>query len=303
MQLIYGNAGANLLTGGGGADQLIGLGGDDTYIITQGNEAVFEATGGGNDIVQTHVSYGLAIGQEIELLSTAANAETTAIDLTGNEFTNTIYGNEGVNNLRGGGGAGDRLIGLGGNDVYFIVSGSEQLFEAAGGGNDAAYANSSYALAAGQEIEILSAVSNSATTAMNLTGNDIANQLYGNNGVNTLNGGAGADFMLGYGGADIFQFTTAPGGGNVDTIGDFLSGTDRIALDDAVFTGIGGTGALNANAFVTGSQAADASDRIIYNSATGALLFDADGTGGIAAVQFATLTTGLNLTASDFAVI
>ena len=56
------------------------------------------------------------------------------------------------------------------------------------------------------------------------------------------------------------------------------AGTDRIALDDAVFTGLG-LGALNANAFVIGTAAADADDRIVYDSATGALSFDADGTG------------------------
>ena len=68
------------------------------------------------------------------------------------------------------------------------------------------------------------------------------------------------------------------------------------------FTGLA-NGTLAADAFRIGAAAADATDRIIYNSATGALLFDADGSGAGAAVQFATLDTGLAMTASEFFVI
>jgi serralysin len=69
-----------------------------------------------------------------------------------------------------------------------------------------------------------------------------------------------------------------------------------------VFTGLA-AGALAPGAFRTAAAAADADDRIVYNSGTGALLFDVDGLGGAAGVQFATLSTGLALTASDFTVI
>lgn len=44
-------------------------------------------------------------------------------------------------------------------------------------------------------------------------------------------------------------------------------------------------------------------DRIVYNSATGQLFYDSDGSGAGAAVLFATLQTGLGLAASDFEVI
>jgi Ca2+-binding RTX toxin-like protein len=101
----------------------------------------------------------------------------------------------------------------------------------------------------------------------------------------------------------MFAFTGALGAGNVDTILDFVSGTDRIALADAIFTTIGGPGALDPNAFHIGNAAADAEDRIVYNSTTGQLFYDADGTGGTAAVLFATLTGAPALAAGDFVVI
>ena len=56
-------------------------------------------------------------------------------------------------------------------------------------------------------------------------------------------------------------------------------------------------------AYFIGAAAADASDRIVYNNATGALSYDADGNGAGAAVQFATLTAGLALTNNDFVVV
>ena len=54
---------------------------------------------------------------------------------------------------------------------------------------------------------------------------------------------------------------------------------------------------------MTGTQAQDADDRIVYNSANGQLFFDADGNGAGAAVLFATLNGSPTLAASDFAVI
>jgi serralysin len=59
-----------------------------------------------------------------------------------------------------------------------------------------------------------------------------------------------------------------------------------------VFSAIG-LGTLVASAFVIGSAATTADHRIIYDAV-------ADGDGAGAAVQFATLGTGLVLTAPDF---
>ncbi len=137
-----------------------------------------------------------------------------------------------------------------------------------------------------------------------LTGSSLADSINGLGGNDTLNGGLGNDILTGGTGRDVFVFTTAPGFGNVDTITDYNMANDTIWLSRTVFTGIGeANNNLSRSAFVVGSQAADASDRIIYNNLTGALLWDVDGAGGVAAVQFAQLSTGLTMTSQEFRVI
>ena len=79
---------------------------------------------------------------------------------------------------------------------------------------------------------------------------------------------------------------------------------DQIQLDSTIFTALG-IGALDASAFKDNFLAPrDADDRLFYNSDSGSLYYDADGTGtDFAAVRFAVLAPGLALTAADFVVI
>ena len=65
------------------------------------------------------------------------------------------------------------------------------------------------------------------------------------------------------------------------------------------------TGPLPSSAFHKSASglAHDAGDRIIYDTDSGFLSYDADGTGDDAAIQFARLSTNLDLTATDFAII
>jgi serralysin len=76
---------------------------------------------------------------------------------------------------------------------------------------------------------------------------------------------------------------------------------DTIRLENAIFTGLA-NGALAGSDFVsnTSGNAADASDRIIYETDTGRLFFDADGNGAAAKVQFATIGANLAVTSADF---
>ncbi|HTU10511.1 MAG TPA: Calx-beta domain-containing protein [Allosphingosinicella sp.] len=336
--ILYGRDGNDRLFGGAGSNYLAGGVGDDQYYVDSSSDAVVELTGEGNDRVLASVSYVLAANMSVETLSTSFNAGTGAINLIGNGLANSILGNDGANVLNGGagndtldgkggndtldggadndtlyGGAGNDalyggtgtnyLAGNAGDDIYVIHNGTDTVAELAGEGADRVYAAISYTLGAGQSVETLSTDWNAGTAAINLTGNALANHLIGNDGANVLNGGAGNDVLDGKSGADTYAFTTALGAGNVDVVFGFQTGIDKIALDDAIFTAVGGLGTLSASAFHTGSAAADGSDRIVYNSSTGQLFYDADGAGGAAAVQFATLATGLNLSASDFMVI
>ena len=98
--------------------------------------------------------------------------------------------------------------------------------------------------------------------------------------------------------------STALGAGNVDTVTDFTAGGDRIELENAMFTGLA-TGVLAASAFVANLTgiATTAAQRIIYETDTGDLFFDADGSGAGASVRFATLNPGLGLANTDFLVV
>jgi Ca2+-binding RTX toxin-like protein len=297
-QYLIGNEGTNMLDGGAGADIMFGLGGDDTYFVDDAGDIVNEGAGGGHDAIVASISLALAAGLEIEELRTPDSAATLNLNFSGNEFDQILRGDTGQNLLNGGGGA-DQLYGGRGNDIYFVDS-ADTVIEENSQGSDAVYASGSFTLSFHTFVEWLSAADVGATTALNLTGNDLQQYLLGNAG--------GSDVLVGYGGVDTFQFTSAletspVGPGNLDTIVDFVSGTDKIALDDAVFAAIGSLGALAPGAFVTGTAAGDADDRIIYDSATGQIFYDADGSGSGHAIWFATLQSAPALAASDIIVI
>jgi Ca2+-binding RTX toxin-like protein len=120
--------------------------------------------------------------------------------------------------------------------------------------------------------------------------------LIGSNVNNTFRGDAGKD---------SFVFNTKLGASNVDTIQDFVVVDDTIRLDNAIFTKIVGLNTMTADQFVknTTGNAADAKDRIIYETDTGNIYYDADGSGSGAKVLFAKVSVGLAMTEKDFYII
>ncbi|MBX3578903.1 MAG: hypothetical protein KF723_17025 [Rhizobiaceae bacterium] len=327
--LLTGNSGHNVLDGRGGADTMIGGGGNDTYIVDSAGDVVAEAANAGLDTVESSVSFVLGANVENIVLTGSA-----AINATGNALANDMTGNGAANVLDGGAG-GDTMRGGTGNDTYVVDSVLDSVIELAGQGTDTVR-SSLAATTLGLNVENLvllgrahlkgtgNTLKNVMTgnvgnnTLSGLGGNDTLSGLGGNDlldgglGNDTLNGGAGndrlngglgVDRLTGGAGNDSFIFNVALRPAHRDLITDFNVGNDRALLERDVFTKVGPLGVLKAGAFALGARATEADDRIIYNKATGALFYDADGAGGRGQVQFATLLNKPVIDHTDFLVI
>ncbi|MFM5961756.1 MAG: lipase family protein, partial [Dolichospermum sp.] len=136
-------------------------------------------------------------------------------------------------------------------------------------------------------------------------GNDILDggagddTLDGGNGNDILIGGTGNDSLTGGDGKDSFVINAPTSG--VDIINDFQTGgIDRIVVSAEGFgSGLTANTVLEDSQFTLGTSAADSDDRFIYDSSTGNLFFDPDGTGSAPQQQIATLKNSPNLSASD----
>lgn len=144
--------------------------------------------------------------------------------------------------------------------------------------------------------------------ADSLTGGAGVDILDGGSGNDTITGSGGGDYLTGSIGSDIFVFNTLPSSGEMNTVTDFISGTDFINLAHATFemltTTAGGT--LSTAEFASGDglmSSTVAGTVIVYNSSTGDLYYDADANGGGTGVLIAHLNGVPAITVSDIAVV
>ena len=255
------------------------------------------------------------------------NGSSLSEQFVGTDFADTLDGARGDDTVWGGlgddtflfGAGRDTFYGGGGNDTFHVSFG-DRVLEATGEGSaDRVIAYSSFTLAAGQAIEILQAAS--GTTAMDLRGNNLANQIIGNAGANFLQGGGGRDTLSGEagddtltgglgrdtvtGGAGADTFVLMPGAANADRITDFTAAVDRLQLDAASFAAglIAGPLAPAQFAANRSGQGGSADHRFIYETDTGRLYFDADGNGAASRALIATLLGSPDLTAEDFLLV
>ena len=223
--VLNGNSGANRLDGGAGVDTMTGGAGNDTYIVDNSADVIVEATSGGTDKVEASTSYVLAAEVEQLLLSGTGN-----LNATGNASNNTLTGNAGNNRLDGGAGN-DTMIGGEGDDTYVVSATTDVITEQANGGTDTVESGITYTLGSNVERLVLT-----GSSAVNGTGNGLANRLTGNGAADTLNGGAGDDTLDGGLGKD----SMVGGAGNdqywVSQVDDVVTeaaneGTDSVLLD------------------------------------------------------------------------
>jgi Ca2+-binding RTX toxin-like protein len=288
---LFGGNGGDTLYGGQDADTLRGEAGHDIYVV-DAFDTYSEDVNGGKDTVQSAASITLKANFENATLTGGAKA-----DIMGNASRNILTGNSAANTIDGLTGK-DTFVGGAGSDTY-VTDGDDTIVELAGGGNDMVLSRASHVMAA--EVEALTLTGSGGIYG---TGNALANTISGNSGANRIDGGLGNDRLTGGAGRDSFVFSTEAGKDNVDIITDFSAKDDSIMLDYTVFRALT-PGALPERAFAAnaGGVAKDGNDRVIYETDTGKLYYDSDGTGAKARVHFATLDPGLTLTADDFIVV
>ncbi len=256
--------------------------------------------------------------------------------LTGSASGDAIYGGSGNDTLDGAGGA-DTLYGGIGNDVFTVDNSGDQVVENYGEGIDLVYASVNYTMPVNVENLTLT-----GTADLSMIGNDFANTVLGNSGNNVMYGGQGGDYLQGQDGNDLVNGeigndSLTGGNGNdtlvggvgadqltggtgidtfaidslptnstdFDTVRDFTQGEDIFTFSRAVFTAFATTplGPLSSSMFKVGTAATTTDQHIIYNSSTGNLYYDSDGSGSAAMVQVAFLSGKPTVTSSSFSIV
>jgi Ca2+-binding RTX toxin-like protein len=272
-------------------------------------------------------------GNDFQDIIRAGYGNDLVVGYAGND---TLFGDQGGDELWGGlgndwldGGVGaDAMLGNSGNDTYVVDSAYDVVNESVSGSNGVDTVRSSISFNLANTARVLGAVENLTllgSGGISGTGNALSNVIIGNAGSNVLNGAAGNDTLIGgagtdvlYGGAgndtlaggagyDYFVFNTVPNASNnIDRISDFNVVQDTIRLENAVMPGLGShVGTLSSAAFwkSTTGLAHDGNDRVVYETDTGWLNYDSNGSSAGGAVHIALLNPNLALSYADFFVI
>ena len=283
--VIIGNAGNNVLTSAGGGDTLSGGAGADAFVLSGSSIVSITDFGNGADILTNSSDTSVTMTMSKAWVATEASRNDGFASILSNglkvDLSKIVLGNGfSISNIKDGatGAKAANFTGTGLADRLNGGTGADNLI--GGAGNDA------------------------------LSGGDGNDALSGGDGNDFISGGAGNDLITGGAGNDIFWFSATPAANtNVDTITDFLStDQDKINFDASVYTGFA-TVNDGADFFESGGGLKVATlegTRVIYNTTSGALYYDQDGSlADHAAVQIAVIgkSTHPALTLSDFLLV
>jgi serralysin len=285
------------------------------------------------------------IGNRQDNVLSGANGNDTIVgsfgddQIFGGNDDDRLKGEIGNDTLNGGRGA-DQMLGGFGDDVY-IADTNDFLIELNDEGFDTVSLSGS--ISTGAAVEVINvtttnrvsinlssrttANSDGSGTTINVSNSSSANDtLIGGAGDDTLLGKAGIDVLTGNDGSDTFVFGgsglsptgSTPTSIRQDTISDFTVGTDVIRLDatntftalsnfiNGDLTGDNGSGTLGFDIVTSTADVDKANALIVYNSTTGDLYYNANGSafGSGGGGNFAKIDVGLTtLSAIDFQVV
>lgn len=273
--LMIGNDKKNTLTGGAGNDTLRGGGGDDLLCPGTGDDIVDGGTGvntasykdvGGNLTIDLRLTspQNTGAGGTDQLISIrhleGGGGDDVLIGnaadnkMTGGLGGDRLEGNEGKDTLDGSAGI-DTLIGGLGDDKYLVDNSSDQVVEAAGGGNDSVESSATFSLPDNVEHLFLMCTGKidgfGNALANIIVGNKNSNFLYGGAGDDTISGGYGDDTLMGGKGNDVLN-----GSQNYDYV-DYRDSETAVTIDLDLGTAVSTS---TGNDLLLGMEAAIGSD-------------------------------------------
>ena len=280
---------------------------------------------------------GVSFVENLTLTGTAGDQrhrQCAGQHLVGNGAANVLNGKTGADRMLGGAGNDTYYVDNAGDKVYETTTTTSTTNA---GGTDKINSSVSFNLAAYKGVSFVENLTLTGTAAISGTGNALSNSLVGNAAANVLRGASGNDVLVGgsgadtlygdagndllrggagndvlYGGSgnDLFRFDTALSTAtvkNVDQIKDFNPVHDTIQLENSIFKTLGATktGAINPAHFRanTTGLAQDSNDYLIYETDTGKLFYDSNGSAAGGSVQIALLQANLALTSADYMLV
>lgn len=255
--IIRGNAGNNRLSGGwDGSDTLIGGAGNDIYEVT------YLFASAAKPVTQDTVIESLNAGIDRIILSAAGNnglmnkylmplnvenldanntygvfshfiGNSSANYIIGNDYSHTFDGGAGVDTLLGGDLSDTYIVDLVANVNAGVTTAALQdsiIEDVSGTGSDTIQLRGNIALTTATTLTLNNSLTNienldaslTATSKLNLTGNDANNTLTGNAAANRLTGGLGNDILDGKAGADTLDGGDGDDTYFVDNMGDAI---------------------------------------------------------------------------------